>query len=338
MSSPPEGFEMEKASLTSENTRTSKKRTKPPRACRIPFCNVKDLENTSRYCNRHRICDAHLKALSVDIDGKPYRFCQKCSRLHELRLFDFNKHSCRSSLELRKVRHRSKQQMKEQMNNDESTSMQDSMTTDTKTVAQQQLEHYLSLCVPPLQAPTDHSRGNHASASASTPSLQLLLPQAGLHAPSHLHQIEAVSKTYSTDVLSNLMSHLSRSQSPVMNTPDIARTPNTPEASYFQALLAGLLQSPLQSDSSSHPVHTPPLLELLPPTYSHPYGSPSTSLQPLRQEPSATRPANYHDLQVALLTSLTSIQNASSEQLQGAPLRDVNTIVELIAFLQAKQG
>eukprot|EP00241_Pyramimonas_parkeae_P007539 CAMPEP_0114252834 /NCGR_PEP_ID=MMETSP0058-20121206/16059_1 /TAXON_ID=36894 /ORGANISM="Pyramimonas parkeae, CCMP726" /LENGTH=157 /DNA_ID=CAMNT_0001366817 /DNA_START=104 /DNA_END=577 /DNA_ORIENTATION=- len=151
---------MEKASLTSENTRTSKKRTKPPRACRIPFCNVKDLENTSRYCNRHRICDAHLKALSVDIDGKPYRFCQKCSRLHELRLFDFNKHSCRSSLELRKVRHRSKQQMKEQMNNDESTSMQGSLTTDTKMVAQQQLEHYLSLCAPPLQAPADDSRSD----------------------------------------------------------------------------------------------------------------------------------------------------------------------------------
>jgi hypothetical protein len=49
------------------------------KGCRVPRCTIADLSGASRYCLRHRICEDHLKSLSVDFDGKPHRFCQKCS-------------------------------------------------------------------------------------------------------------------------------------------------------------------------------------------------------------------------------------------------------------------
>jgi hypothetical protein len=49
------------------------------KGCRVPGCTVADLSGASRYCLRHRICEEHLKSLSVNFDSKPHRFCQKCS-------------------------------------------------------------------------------------------------------------------------------------------------------------------------------------------------------------------------------------------------------------------
>eukprot|EP00242_Pyramimonas_sp_CCMP2087_P015917 CAMPEP_0198214442 /NCGR_PEP_ID=MMETSP1445-20131203/41473_1 /TAXON_ID=36898 /ORGANISM="Pyramimonas sp., Strain CCMP2087" /LENGTH=340 /DNA_ID=CAMNT_0043889649 /DNA_START=172 /DNA_END=1194 /DNA_ORIENTATION=- len=71
--------------------------------CRVPSCNA-DLTDSSRYCLRHRICEEHFKSLSVEFDGKINRFCQKCTRFHEIHDFDNMKHSCRAALQLRKER------------------------------------------------------------------------------------------------------------------------------------------------------------------------------------------------------------------------------------------
>mmetsp|Transcript_14333 Transcript_14333/g.24273 ORF Transcript_14333/g.24273 Transcript_14333/m.24273 type:complete len:336 (+) Transcript_14333:241-1248(+) len=78
------------------------------KACRVPGCCNKDLSSASRYCLRHRICDEHFKSLSVVFDGKAHRFCQKCTRFHEIHEFDNLKHSCRAALLLRKLRLQSK--------------------------------------------------------------------------------------------------------------------------------------------------------------------------------------------------------------------------------------
>ena len=44
--------------VTGERRGGAKKTVK---ACRVPGCNVSDLSNSSRYCLRHRICEAHFK-------------------------------------------------------------------------------------------------------------------------------------------------------------------------------------------------------------------------------------------------------------------------------------
>jgi len=136
------------ASGSASVSASADRRTQPvsgaARTCRVPNCPTKHLDGATRYCSRHRICEEHLKALSVEIDGKEYRFCQKCSRLHELMVFDHSKHSCRASLELRKVRHQSKQQRKKQLKHAEAAA---SIAGSAALAAWQgQLDQYLSVC------------------------------------------------------------------------------------------------------------------------------------------------------------------------------------------------
>jgi len=89
------------------------------KGCRVPKCTVFDLSAASRYCLRHRICENHLKSLSVMFDDKSHRFCQKCTRFHAVQEFDNLKHSCRAALQLRKHRlHTKKLQEKEQQPQD----------------------------------------------------------------------------------------------------------------------------------------------------------------------------------------------------------------------------
>lgn len=53
--------------------------------CLAPACTFVDLQQ------RYRVCESHLKMLSLMVDGKPSRFCQQCGRFHELHEFDGNK-------------------------------------------------------------------------------------------------------------------------------------------------------------------------------------------------------------------------------------------------------
>ncbi|THU74203.1 hypothetical protein C4D60_Mb04t30890 [Musa balbisiana] len=52
----------------------------------------------SRYHRRHRVCEAHSKAAVVIVAGLRQRFCQQCSRFHEVSEFDDSKRSCRRRL------------------------------------------------------------------------------------------------------------------------------------------------------------------------------------------------------------------------------------------------
>jgi hypothetical protein len=46
------------------------------------------LSNCKAYCVRYRVCQQHLGAAAVLIDGVQSRFCQQCGRFEELSEFD----------------------------------------------------------------------------------------------------------------------------------------------------------------------------------------------------------------------------------------------------------
>nr|QIL87238.1 SPL13 [Rubus occidentalis] len=65
--------------------------------CQAPGCNA-DLSDAKPYYRRHKVCDFHSKAPAVLVGGLQQRFCQQCSRFHDLSEFDENKRSCRRRL------------------------------------------------------------------------------------------------------------------------------------------------------------------------------------------------------------------------------------------------
>ncbi|KAI3994774.1 hypothetical protein MKX01_037325 [Papaver californicum] len=65
--------------------------------CQAETCNV-DLSEAKRYHRRHKVCEHHSKAPVVIVAGLRQRFCQQCSRFHELSEFDETKRSCRRRL------------------------------------------------------------------------------------------------------------------------------------------------------------------------------------------------------------------------------------------------
>ncbi|KAL3332989.1 hypothetical protein AABB24_033180 [Solanum stoloniferum] len=67
------------------------------RSCQAEKCNV-DLSDAKQYHKRHKVCEYHAKAQVVIVAGLRQRFCQQCSRFHELTEFDESKRSCRRRL------------------------------------------------------------------------------------------------------------------------------------------------------------------------------------------------------------------------------------------------
>ncbi|XP_008810376.1 squamosa promoter-binding protein 1-like [Phoenix dactylifera] len=65
--------------------------------CQAEKCTA-DLTEAKRYHRRHKVCEAHSKAPVVIVAGLRQRFCQQCSRFHELSEFDDSKRSCRRRL------------------------------------------------------------------------------------------------------------------------------------------------------------------------------------------------------------------------------------------------
>ncbi|OVA06714.1 Transcription factor [Macleaya cordata] len=67
-----------------------------------PFCQAEkcnsDLTDARSYHRRHKVCEFHSKAPVVIVAGLRQRFCQQCSRFHELSEFDETKRSCRRRL------------------------------------------------------------------------------------------------------------------------------------------------------------------------------------------------------------------------------------------------
>ncbi|GMH14340.1 hypothetical protein Nepgr_016181 [Nepenthes gracilis] len=68
-----------------------------PPCCQAEKC-VVDLTDAKRYHRRHKVCEFHAKAPVVIVAGRRQRFCQQCSRFHELEEFDEAKRSCRRRL------------------------------------------------------------------------------------------------------------------------------------------------------------------------------------------------------------------------------------------------
>ncbi|XP_044499320.1 squamosa promoter-binding-like protein 9 [Mangifera indica] len=68
----------------------------PPR-CQVEGCKV-DLSDAKAYYSRHKVCGMHSKSPMVIVAGLEQRFCQQCSRFHQLAEFDQGKRSCRRRL------------------------------------------------------------------------------------------------------------------------------------------------------------------------------------------------------------------------------------------------
>ncbi|KAA8523926.1 hypothetical protein F0562_010349 [Nyssa sinensis] len=68
-----------------------------PLQCQAEKC-AADLTVGKRYHRRHKVCEVHAKAPIVIVAGLRQRFCQQCSRFHELSEFDEAKRSCRRRL------------------------------------------------------------------------------------------------------------------------------------------------------------------------------------------------------------------------------------------------
>lgn len=72
-------------------------RASSPPSCQAERCGA-DLGDAKIYHRRHKVCEFHSKAAVVMVSGTRQRFCQQCSRFHELAEFDEAKRSCRRRL------------------------------------------------------------------------------------------------------------------------------------------------------------------------------------------------------------------------------------------------
>ncbi|ONK68051.1 uncharacterized protein A4U43_C05F6790 [Asparagus officinalis] len=77
----------------------------PNSRCQVEGCNI-DLTGAKDYHRKHRVCESHSKCPKVIIAGQERRFCQQCSRFHELSEFDLKKRSCRRRLSDHNARRR----------------------------------------------------------------------------------------------------------------------------------------------------------------------------------------------------------------------------------------
>ncbi|KAK3028421.1 hypothetical protein RJ639_039631 [Escallonia herrerae] len=68
-----------------------------PPCCQVEKCGV-DLTHVKVYHRRHRVCEHHSKSPVAVVAGLEQRFCQQCSRFHDLPEFDGTKRSCRRRL------------------------------------------------------------------------------------------------------------------------------------------------------------------------------------------------------------------------------------------------
>ncbi|GLJ18084.1 hypothetical protein SUGI_0319200 [Cryptomeria japonica] len=84
------------SSVQSKKSRALAQAIQTPR-CQVEGCD-KELTNAKEYHRRHKVCEEHSKTAKVRVSGIEQRFCQQCSRFHELMEFDEGKRSCRRRL------------------------------------------------------------------------------------------------------------------------------------------------------------------------------------------------------------------------------------------------
>ncbi|KAM7525079.1 hypothetical protein LguiA_014981 [Lonicera macranthoides] len=66
-------------------------------SCQVEHCTT-NMTGAKTYHRRHKVCELHAKAPVVVVAGIQQRFCQQCSRFHEISQFDEAKRSCRRRL------------------------------------------------------------------------------------------------------------------------------------------------------------------------------------------------------------------------------------------------
>ncbi|KAL1550462.1 squamosa promoter-binding-like protein 12 [Salvia divinorum] len=97
------------ASIASSKKTKSLGDNLPMPHCVVEGCNT-DLSTAKEYHRKHRVCDSHSKAPKVVVGGLERRFCQQCSRFHNISEFDEKKRSCRRRLSDHNARRRKPQQ------------------------------------------------------------------------------------------------------------------------------------------------------------------------------------------------------------------------------------
>ncbi|XVF60016.1 hypothetical protein PTKIN_Ptkin08bG0008500 [Pterospermum kingtungense] len=83
------GSTLKRSSMAIQNQKVS---------CLVDGCES-DLGKHREYYRRHRVCEHHSKDPIVVVSGEEQRFCQQCSRFHDLGEFDDEKRSCRKRLD-----------------------------------------------------------------------------------------------------------------------------------------------------------------------------------------------------------------------------------------------
>ncbi|EFJ44955.1 hypothetical protein VOLCADRAFT_48765, partial [Volvox carteri f. nagariensis] len=56
----------------------------------VDGCGV-DLTQARKYFQRYRVCERHLKSPSLQMDGRSVRFCDQCSKFHDIIMFEGNR-------------------------------------------------------------------------------------------------------------------------------------------------------------------------------------------------------------------------------------------------------
>ncbi|KAF8114775.1 hypothetical protein N665_0034s0114 [Sinapis alba] len=94
------------AGLSKNRVNTGRKSTTA--RCQVEGCRM-DLSSAKTYYSRHKVCCIHSKSSKVIVSGLHQRFCQQCSRFHQLSEFDLEKRSCRRRLACHNERRRKPQ-------------------------------------------------------------------------------------------------------------------------------------------------------------------------------------------------------------------------------------
>ncbi|OVA19324.1 Transcription factor [Macleaya cordata] len=92
------------STTAAKRSRASYQSMQTPR-CQVEGCDL-DLTSAKDYHRRHRVCESHSKCPKVTVSGLERRFCQQCSRFHDLSEFDEKKRSCRRRLSDHNARRR----------------------------------------------------------------------------------------------------------------------------------------------------------------------------------------------------------------------------------------
>ncbi|XP_057768114.1 squamosa promoter-binding-like protein 3 [Salvia miltiorrhiza] len=218
--------------------------------CQVEGCNL-DLKLAKDYHRRHRICETHSKSPKVIVAGMERRFCQQCSRFHDLSEFDDKKRSCRRRLSDHNARRRRVQPESIQLTSSPA------LYTDQRQQQQQQQQNVLLNGLP--VSSWENSMSRHALLRPPKLNEDLLLHMDPIHrsTPRILDQCVHNNSSMAPDLLSahSLLSSnswsLNEGESSSSMEGIVMRHPD-PDSHHFQTNNIGLDQPPLLHSVNMH--------------------------------------------------------------------------------------